>query len=140
MYIRRTEVLIWLGCAVILLTSLCLFLMASYCLAGQIYGIDFTEDVFFTFVSLFWVGIALWGIATIFGLLRSRSWARSSALWFGRALFVIFLPEVGWYAYGVKTTPDVGWSWQPFYALIAFFGLGSLLIFLFSRTRISTSG
>ncbi len=127
--------LTWLGSAVILLTSACLFLLAGYILADTVYGVDFAADVGVTLESFSFSGVAIWGIATILGLLRSRPWGRISAVWLGRALFVVFLPEVAWYAYLVKTTPDIGWSWQPLYGLIPFIGAGSLLIFLFSNAR-----
>jgi hypothetical protein len=29
-------------------------------------------------------------------------------LWFSCAVLLVYLPNVAWYAYGVKTTPDVG--------------------------------
>lgn len=132
---RRTRPVIWLGCAVLLLISVCL-LLAAYSLADRIYGIDSTEDVFSILESLSFSGVAIWSIGTMIGLLRLRRPGRSSALWIGRALFLVYLPEMVRYAYIVKTAPDVGWSWQALYPLALFTGAGAFLLFLFSRPQI----
>ena len=54
-------------------------------------------------------------------------------LWFSCAVLLVYLPNVAWYAYGVKTTPDVGWSWEVLYPLISLFSLGIWWLILFTR-------
>ena len=136
MSMRPTGPLIWLGCAVLLVISACLVVLADFSVADEVFGIDSTEDVFSIVAALVFSAVAIWGIAAIFGLLRLRRWGRSSALWIGRALFLVYLPEIARYAYIVKTAPDVGWSWQALYPLTLFLGAGALVLFLFSRLQV----
>ena len=133
---RPTGPLIWLGCAVLLVISACLLVLADISVADEVFGVDSTEDVFSIVAALVFSAVAIWGIAAIFGLLRLRRWGRSSALWIGRALFIVYLPEIARYAYIVKTAPDVGWSWQALYPLTLFLGAGALVLFLLSRLQV----
>lgn len=133
----RPQPLIWLGCAVLLLISACLLVLADISVADEVFGIDSTEDVFSIVAALVFGAVAIWSIAAMLGLLRLRRWGRSSALWIGRALFIVYLPEIARYSYIVKTAPDVGWSWQALYPLTLFLGAGALLLFLFSRPQVS---
>ena len=120
----------------IALLSACLLYLAYSLVKDQVFGIDSVEDAFFVAESIFFTCVAIWGIATAIGAWRLRPWARASALWFSYAAFLVYLPNVAWYAYLVKTAPDVGWSWAVLYPLIPLFGLGIWWLILFTRPRV----
>jgi hypothetical protein len=121
------------ACGSIVVLSTGLLYLAYSLVEEQVFGIDFKEDAFLVIESLLFTCVAIWGIATVIGVWRLRHWGRASVLWFSCAVLLVYLPNVAWYAYGVKTTPDVGWSWEVLYPLILLFGLGIWWLILFTR-------
>jgi hypothetical protein len=124
------------ACVSIVILSTLLLYLAYSIVEGQVFGIDSSEDTFFVIESGLFTCVAVWGIATVIGVWRLRRWGRTSALWLSCAVFLVYLPSVAWYAYGVKIAPDVGWSWEPLYPLIPLFGVGIWWLILFTRSRV----
>jgi hypothetical protein len=112
------------------------FLGAAYTLAGEVTGIDSTEDTFFVADSIIYTCVAVWCIATAVGVWRLRGWGRTSILWLSCAVCLIYLPNVLWYAYLVKTAPDVGWSWGILYPLAPLVSIAVWWLILFTRPRV----
>lgn len=69
-----------------------------------------------------------------------RPWARRSGIWIGCVLFLVYLPEVAWYAYLVGTVPDIGWSWQALDPLALSAGAGALVLVLCSTPQLKNIG
>ncbi len=103
-----------------LVLSAC-FVYVAYSLVEEVSGIDLSEDTFFVIESIIFAGVAVWGVATTIGVWRLRRWGRNSALWLSCAVFLVYLPNVVRYAYLVKTSHDVGWSWEILYPLVPLF-------------------
>jgi len=120
------------ACAFLLVLSAC-FVYLAYSLVEEVSGIDLSEDTFFVIESIIFAGVAVWGAATAIGVWRLRRWGRNSALWLSCALFLVYLPNVIRYAYLVKTSHDVGWSWEILYPLVPLFGVGIWWLILFTR-------
>ena len=112
------------------------FLYVAYGLAREVTGIDSMEDAFFVADSIIYTCVAVWCIATAVGVWRLRGWGRTSVLWLSCAVCLIYLPNVLWYAYLVKTAPDVGWSWEILYPLAPLVGVGTWWLILFTRPRV----
>jgi hypothetical protein len=109
----------------------------SYLLVREeVWGIDLTDDVFRVIQSIIFGGIALWSVVTAIGVWRLRHWGRTSSLWLTCAVFLGYLPNVAWYAYLVKTSPDVGWSWEILYPLAPLFGVAIWWLILFTRPKV----
>lgn len=81
--------------------------------------VDFEGNVQLSFGIVFGL-VAVWSLTTMAGILRLRPWARVAALWLGVAAGLVYLLPLGWYAYGVRTIPDVGWSWEAIIPLQLF--------------------
>jgi hypothetical protein len=124
------------ACVSIVILSALLLYLAYSIVEGEVFGIDSTEDTFFVTESSLFTCVAVWGIATVIGVWRLRRWGRTSALWLSCAVFLVYLPNVAWYAYVVKTTPDVGWRWEILYPLVPLFGVGIWWLILFTRYRV----
>ena len=77
--------------------------------------------------------VAVWSLITMVGILRLRPWARIAAVRLGVAASLVYLLPLGWYAYGVRTSPDVGWSWESIIPLPAFLALAVWWSWLFTR-------
>lgn len=112
------------------------FLYVAYGLAAEMDGIDSVEDAFFLADSIVYTCVAVWCIATAVGVWRLRGWGRISVLWLGGAVCLIYLPNVFWYEYVVKTAPDVGWGWEILYPLAPLVGIGAWWLILFTRPKV----
>lgn len=124
------------ACVFQVVLSLC-FLYVSYSLVREeVWGIDLTEDIVRVIQSIISGAIALWGVITAIAVWRLRQWGRTSSLWLSCAVFLGYLPNIAWYAYGVKTSPDVGWSWEILYPLAPLFGVAIWWLILFTRPKV----
>jgi len=124
------------ACVFQVVLSGCFLCLAYSLVQEEVWGIDLTEDIFRVIEGIILTGVAVWGLITAIGVWRLRRWGRTSALWFSCAVFLAYLPNVAWYAYGVKTSPDVGWSWEILYPLGPLIGAGIWWLILFTRPKV----
>lgn len=124
------------ACIFQVVLSLC-FLFVSYSLVREeVWGLDLTEDTFRVIQSVISGAIALWGLITAIAVWRLRRWGRTSSLWLSCAVLLGYFPNIARYAYVVKTSPDVGWSWEILYPLVPLFGVTIWWLILFTRPRV----
>lgn len=114
----------------------CFLCLAFWLVRDEVWGIDLTEDRFRLVESIILAGVAVWGLITAIGVWRVRPWGRTSALRFSCAVVLAYLPNVLWYAYVVKTSHDVGWSWEILYPLVPLCGAGIWWLVLFTRPKV----
>ena len=116
----------------------CVLSMRGYWLAREVTGIDSTEDAFFVADSIIYLCVAVWCITTAVGVWSLRGWGRTSILWLSCAVCLIYFPNILWYAYLVKTAPDVGWSWEILYPLAPLVATGTWWLILFTRPKVKS--
>lgn len=105
---------------------------AYYAVRDAFPVVDSDDVVHLAFGIIFGL-VAVWSLITMVGILHLRPWARIAALWLGVAAGLVYLVPLAWYAYGVRTTPDVGWSWEAIIPLPAFLALAVWWLSFFSR-------
>jgi hypothetical protein len=110
------------------------FLTAYVSLDGALPIIDTLESVAKIGLAVVFLVVGCWAVAAMVGVLYLRTWARTAAIWLGVAVPVAYLLLIGWYGYGVMTTPDVGWSWEAVQPLPLILGLAVWWLVLSSRT------
>jgi hypothetical protein len=115
--------------------STVLICSAYYIVRDAFPVVDFDDDVHLSFGIIYGL-VAVWSLTTMVGILRLRPWARVAALWLGVAAGLVYFLPLGWYVYGVRTTPDVGWSWEAIIPLPAFLALAVWWLTLFSRPTV----
>jgi hypothetical protein len=115
--------------------SAVLFWSGYYVVRDAFPVVDFDDDVHL-FLGIIFGLVAVWSLITMVGILRLRPWAQIAALWLGVVAVLVYLPPLGWYVYGVRTTPDVGWSWKAVIPLPAFLALAFWWLRLFSRPSV----
>lgn len=111
-------------------------LLLTYITITNAYPLLNAEDFLDLSLGFVYGIIAAWSLTTMVGVLRLRPWARIAALWLGVAAGLIYFLPLGRYIELVRTSRDVGWSWEAVVPLPAFLALAIWWLALFTRPSV----